>query len=510
MEYAFRTTPFRHQRELWDLHKNNLAWGYLLEMGCGKSKLVIDEATCLHQNDNKINGLFIVAPNGVHRNWISNEIPTHMPLETLEKAQLFSYSGDKHASGKHQMYLGACVNAPQNVLSVLAMSFDSLMTEHGRKAAKEFLTKRKCMFVVDESLAIKDMKAQRTKRVLAAGKYAPYRRILNGTPLTNGPFDIYSQILFLDPDFWTNRGISSFPAFKTMFASFKPIKVAGGRIIMTVDSYKNLPLLKSYVDELCSRVTKDEVLDLPPKLYSTRSFEMTKEQERVYNDLKTEFMTILQSEFERHLGDGQPIYDEDGLMIGATQAEDLVTADMALTRILRLQQVTCGYLPSDDTGKIIKIGDKNPRLELLEQICEEAPHSVIIWSRFRQSIDTICEMLKGRCVRYDGKVDEDERAIAIERFQAGDAQFFVGNAQAAGKGLTLHKARTVIYESNNFNLGDRLQSEDRAHRIGQEHPVQYIDLVAAGTIDEHIAQSLIKKMDVAQQVTGDKVKEWLK
>lgn len=480
--YRFKTVPYPHQLDHWKRHRDHAARGKLWEPGTGKSKPSIDEASWKFLTG-RINGMLILAPGGVHRNWVDKEIPEHMPDEVREKTRVHWYSGPRHSTKTHQQSLDGMFSAGRDELAVLAMSWDSLMTEHGRLAAWRMLSARKTCMICDESKVIKNMNAKVTKRAVAAAKYAQSRMILNGTPVTNGPFDLYSQVKALDENFWKDRGIGGFAEFKTIFAEYKPITVAGGKILNVVSDYRNLPMLKGYVDELCSRVTKEDVLPwLPPKIFSVRPFEMSNEQWRVYRDLEKEFMTFI-----------------DG---------DMITAEMALTRLLRLHQVTCGYLPSSDENRMIPIGKSNPGLQSLMDFCDEVPHSAIIWSRFRQSIDWICQSLGDRAVRYDGSVNEDDRAEAIRKFQAGEVQFFVANAKAAGMGLTLHRAQSVYIESCDFNLGDRLQLEDRAHRIGQEHPVNYLDSIAIGTVGEKIASSLVKKLDIACQLTGDSRRSW--
>jgi SNF2 family DNA or RNA helicase len=465
------------------------ARGVFWEMGTGKTKLQIDNAAYLFMKG-EINGLFVIAPNGVHRNWVMEEIPAHMPESLLGKCRSHWYAGSRHASVSHRREVERLLDHPKSGLATLAMSFDSMMTDHGREVAKKFLTSRRCLYIVDEARRIKDPSAKRTKRILSSAPYAPYRRVLNGTPIANGPFDVYSQIMFLDADFWNRNGIGSFAGFRTMFATFRPIKVGGGRTVNVVDSYRNLELLSSLIDQICTRVTKEDVLDLPPKLFSVRKFDLTPEQDRAYQNLTNDFMSV----------------------VDTPEGSGLVSAPLALVRLLRLQQVTCGYLPTDDPDRVmVDIGVSNPRLELLREIVEDIPHKAIIWTRFTRDTDKICEMLGDKAVRYDGSVDDDGRAEAIRKFQKSEeAQFFVANPQAAGEGLTLHAAKTVIYYSHSFNLAERLQSEDRAHRIGQTSPVQYIDLVADGTVDEHIVETLRDKLDIASQITGDRLRDWLR
>lgn len=480
--YTMKSVPYAHQRDEFNNTKDLPAWARFWEMGTGKTFTTIEEACHLFVNQ-RINGLFVVAPNGVHRNWVVEEIPRHLPDELFKRCRMHWYSGHRNQTLDHQRSMKRLMATPQEDLAVLTMSYDSMMTEHGRAAAKAFLMDRHCMYVLDESRRIKEPSAKRTKRVLASGPYAKYRRILNGTPVSNGPFDVYSQIQFLDPTFWAKKGISTYAGFKNMFANYKPIKGPGGRSIMVVDYYKNLPVLERYLKEISSRVTKDDVLDLPEKTYSRMTFEMSSEQQRIYDAIKSDFIAILEN-------------------------SSMVSAPLAITRLLRLQQVTCGYVMNDD-GVMYDIGKSNPRLEILETMCEDLPHQAIIWSRFTRGIDQICDMLGKEAVRYDGSTTEEDRGKAIKAFQAGDVKYFVGNQQAAGEGITLTAARTVFRWANCFDLAATLQSDDRAHRIGQEHPVNYVDFIASGTVDVRICDCLQNKKSIADEITGDNKRSWI-
>jgi SNF2 family DNA or RNA helicase len=498
LNYVPKTRPFDHQREELEAHWGDDVRALFWEMGTGKSKLVIDTAAMLHAED-KVDALLVVAPNGVHRNWIDNELPAHLPDRIPVRALFWESkrAGTKrHAEAFRELVL-------HEGLAVLTMSYDAVITPRGNKAAMDFLIKRTGLLVLDESTRIKTPGAARTKRILTLGKYAPFRRILTGTPVTNGPFDVYSQIRFLEPSFWRERHLDTFATFKSYFAVIESRENHQQRRMYDhVVAYRRLDQLQEMLKGISTRVTKDDVLNLPPKLYGERLFEPTPEQARIYEQLRDEYIVWLDS--------GEP-----------------VTADMAITRLLRLQQILCGYLPSDDFQDPEPAGrgpwgtspcdlkEGNPRLGALMEVIEEMPaqRKGIIWARFRRDIDIIMDALTQsgeRAVRYDGKVESDARAEAIRHFQEGDARFFVANPAAGGTGLTLTAATTVIYYSNDFNLENRLQSEDRAHRIGQEHPVQYIDIVAPGTVDRHIVRALRTKMNVASQITGDQLREWLR
>lgn len=469
----------------------------------GKTKLTIDNIAWLFLRG-EIDGLLLIAPPGVERNWITDELPVHMPKAVMDRIYTHHYRTIKAETKYHRDSLNRCIY--HSGLAVLCMSYDAFMTPKGKQAAWKFLQKRRCMQVLDEAHAIKSPGTKRSKSIIASGRYSRYRRILTGTPVANGPFDIYTQMKFLDEDFWRRQGINTYAEFKLEYGVWgtQEIYVAGGqrRDIDVLLEYKNLDRLYRLIAAASSRVTKDDVLELPPKLYQTKYFEMSREQDRAYGELKRDFFTEISTGVVNEYGDDT----------------EIVEAPLAIVRLLRLQQITCGYLPSGDENGLVSLGNHNPRLEALKELYENITHKTIVWSRFTNDIDLIMDALRaiGRNpVRYDGTMTDDECAASKEAFQRGDATDFVGNPAKGREGLTLHAARTVIYYNNSFKLIDRLQSEDRAHRIGQEHPVNYIDMVAVSpdgepTVDAHIAQALIGKFNIAAQITGDRLKEWLR
>ena len=472
--------PFAHQTEVLEHSKDFEAYALFWEQGTGKTKPTLDNAAYLAKKG-EIDALLVLAPNEVPRNWVDDEIPKHLGRNIAAA----TYVSSKAGTIKHRKMLHDTMAAP---FCVVTMGYDAFMTIKGTKFAQLFFKKRKVMMVLDESHAIKSPGAKRTKRIIAAGKHAKYRRILTGTPIANSPFDIYSPVRFLEPTFWKERGFGFFSEFKHYFGIFRQgVNKQQGkeRTYEYVVGYKNLEELKEMIAPISSRVLKDDVLDLPPKLYSKRYFELSKEQQRVYKELRDEALTFLST-------------------------GDLVAAPLAIVRLLRLHQVTCNYLPHEEGEPLIAINDTNPRLECLRILLEEVGTTqAIIWARFREDINQIIGLLKDKAVRYDGQTSSDDRAKAKSAFQSGDVQFFVGNPAAAGTGLTLHAARTVIYYNNSFRLVERLQSEDRAHRIGQEHPVNYVDIMAQGTIDTYIVRALRNKVNIAAAITGDELKEWI-
>lgn len=488
--YEFRTEPFPHQRDVFDESRDLEWYGVLWEQGTGKTKLAIDTFAYRYQA-REVDALLIVAPNGVHRNWIEDEIPVHMPIDLLHRTKMHFWQSSKSATKGHQRSLKSTLRWDRGP-AILAMNYDAFITPKGKAAAWDFLKNRKAMYVIDEAHHIKTPGAKRTKSIVASGRYAKIRRALTGTPISKGPFDLYSLFRFLDEGFWAQRGMKSFYAFKHHYGIWdtRVVTQNGKRheFEMLV-AYKNIDELAAIVAEHSSRITKD-VLDLPAQLFGKRPLEMSKEQARLYNSLRDEFRAETES--------------------------GSVTATLPIVRLLRLQQILCGYYPEDDPDEdeegqnLVEVPGPNPRLEALKDLVEEAADKTIIWARFRPDIDRIMEVVGDRGVRYDGAVSDDARAAAKRRFQNGDAQFFVANPAAASEGLTLHAAKTVIYYSNSFKFIHRQQSQDRAHRAGMdERPVYYIDLFVPGSVDEQIIANLRAKRDIAAVLTGDKLREWI-
>lgn len=487
-EYPHVVPPFQHQETHLREHAHKRSWGLLWEQGTAKTKPIIDTACLMYAND-RIDGLLVVAPPGVERNWNTDEIPKHMPPQFREATRVEIFSTKKKNTKDHKWRMKTIME--HRGLAVLLISYSAFMTDMGKKVVREFLTKRRTLYVLDESHNIKTPKAKRTQAICRSAPLATYRRILTGTPIAQGPFDLYSQIRFLDENFWKRKGIGGAVEFRQYFGEWLTRDEVRRRLgydpgYDRLIRYRNLDQLSEWLGEISDRVTKDEVLDLPPKLYSKRYFDMSPAQRALYEQMEEELAVTLKS-------------------------GDVVEGQLPIVLLLRLQQILCGYLPTDrEEEPTVKIEDKNSRIGIMESIRDEQSRPAIVWARFREDINQLMDLLGDEAVRYDGAVDEDEAELNKKKFQAGDAKWFVGTAAKGGPGLTLTQAKTVVYYSNSFKLVDRLQSEDRAHRAGMdEHPVNIIDLAVPDTIDEKIIANLRSKVDIASQVTGDNLREWI-
>lgn len=450
-----------------------------MEMGTGKTKVAIDEIGILNDSG-EINGALILAPKGVYTNWPNIEIPIHMPMDIPKKMMI--WDGFKSARSQREFkYLLQCKE-----LGILVMNIEAFSNGGSRNRAylhaMEFLRTRDVAMYVDESTLIKNPKANRTKSIVELGTYAKRRRILTGSPVPRSPLDFFSQFQFLRPGL---LGTNNFYAFRARYTIMRKMTLRD-RTIDVVESYVNLDDLKERVAKHSFRVTKDECLDLPPKVYESRNVEMTAEQKRLYNELKEASFAELDNGF--------------------------VSTTEVITMILRLHQISCGHVTNAD-GEMVSI--KSNRLSVMEDTLEETDGKVIIWAKYRQDIRMICESLgkiygQNSFVQYHGGVGTKDRKIAVDRFQNDDeCRFFVANTQTGGYGITLTAASTVMYYSNDFDLEKRLQSEDRAHRSGQTKTVTYVDLISPGTVDEKILNALRSKKTLADYVTGDKAKAFL-
>tara|TARA_R110001583_G_scaffold1701_2_gene13116 strand:+ start:680 stop:2113 length:1434 start_codon:yes stop_codon:yes gene_type:complete len=477
MNYPFKTKPYLHQLAALDRSWEKIEYAYFMEMGTGKSKVLIDNTAMLF-DAGKLQGLVIIAPKGVYRNWSAKEIPIHLPEHIPSRIGVWSSRLTKEVKDELNNLF-----QPNDDLNILVMNIDAVITKKGKLLLDKFLNTRICLLAVDESTIIKSPSAKRTKAMIHFSRFAKYRRILTGSPVTKSPLDIFSQCDFLNPHL---LGFSSYYSFRNRFAVLNDANY-GGRTFKQVMGYKNTEQLHEILQEFSYRVVKEECLDLPPKVYMRREFEMTKEQSRVYKQMRQSAIAFL--------GDGE------------------ATTTTVLVQLLRLHQISCGFIPTDE-GEVVQL-ENNRATELISAL-EEISGKVIIWANYRNDIFLLKDMLSKKYgansfVTYFGDTKEDERVEAVEQFQdaSSPVRFFLGNTQTGGYGITLTSAQTVIYYSNNYDLEKRLQSEDRAHRIGQENSVTYLDLVCKATVDEKIIKALRNKISLAQAVTGDKWREWI-
>mgnify|MGYP005989219727 FL=1 len=479
-KYPFKTQPYAHQMEALEASAEAEAFALLMDMGTGKSKVLVDTMAYLDARD-LINSALILAPKGVYKNWVGKELPAHLATPKHKIAYWASPLTNKHKDAIREIWY------PDDNLHILVMNIEALSGGKAEEVATKFIRSHggRTLIAVDESTVIKNHKAARTKAAIRLAKLCAYRRILTGSPITKTPLDLFAQFQFLGEKL---LGFKSYYSFCSRYADMiKRTAGGGGHQYNQILGFRNLDELTKSIKPHSFRVTKEECLDLPEKTYTARVIDLTPEQKKAYEQMKKSAVALL-----------------DGM--------EIVTANAVITQLLRLHQISCGFVNTDD-GNVIEL--KNNRMSELMGILEELQGKAIIWANYRHDILAIEKEISkvhgsSSVATYFGDTDGEERQTIVERFQESeDLRFFVGQPRTGGYGLTLTAANTVIYYSNNYDLEVRLQSEDRAHRIGQTSAVTYIDLIAPKTVDQTIVNALRKKINIATQVLEEDWKKWL-
>jgi SNF2 family DNA or RNA helicase len=475
--YPFKNKPFLHQQAYLQRFWDSQVAALFADMGTGKSFMVINNVAMLYDKG-RINGFLIVAPKGVYRNWFNTEIPKHLPEHIIYRMAIWTPSPRKaEQKALDELFV------PTEDLKILIMNVEAFSTAKGTAFAKRFLLVHNAFMAIDESTTIKTPNSSRSKNTEKVGRGARFRRIMTGSPVTKSPMDLYQQCAFLSDNCLNAH---SYYAFQARYAVVVERQLASHSFKQVV-GYRRLDELKEKLDRFCFRVKKEECLDLPEKLYVKREVDLTDEQLKAYSDMKAVALAQI-----------------DG---------GLVSTVNALTQLMRMHQIVCGHVKMDD-GTVVELPSN--RIKELLAVVEETDGKMIIWANYRHDIEAIKLALQkdygmNAVATYYGDTESEERQRIVDRFQDlnDELRFFVGNPSTGGYGLTLTAAHTMVYYSNSFDLEKRLQSEDRAHRIGQTKNVTYIDLMAPGTVDEKIVKALRSKIDIATQVLGEDLKQWL-
>ena len=480
--FAHKRDPYPHQEEI--LYEAPSYPGYALfwEMGLGKTKTALD-FSAFKFIDNKIDTVLVVTLKGVHTNWVTKEIPEHMAIP----CEAFAWPLKKREEK---------IPLESKKLTILTINFDGFWRKKTLGYLMNLVKTRRVYLIVDESHSVKTPSAKRTKHLLDLAKHCPHRLILTGTPITRCPLDAWSQMAIVNPKIW---GGKDYFLFEKRYAIKKPLpgvfyerKLKNGTTVKkqveTIVGYKHVDELKEIMAPFVSRLRKDDVLDLPPKLYNQQVFDMSPEQVALYNEL---------------------------VKNGAAELEEgRLSIDNQLVLQMRLHQISCGlYVTDEGETKRLKT---NPRMEALRTVCEQVQGKGIIWSVFKPCIVDIKEYLtaeygEGSVVVYTGDTKTKERTEHVKEFQdpTSKVMWFLGNPQAGGTGITLTQGRDSIYHSHSFRYEMRLQTEDRTHRIGQDHPCTYTDLLARGSVDDKHITSYLAKDEIAATITGDPIRTWL-
>jgi SNF2 family DNA or RNA helicase len=402
----------------------------------------------------------------VFRQWIEEELPKHLDKRIRWSGVLWK---KKKITDFHQ-------RERKGQLTFFAMNTDAVRTKNGYDSAVNFMTahKGKVMLVVDESQDFKSNGSDRTYNLMKLKELSTFRRIATGTPIAKNVVDVWSQFNFLDLRI---LGFKYLTAFKQRFCITKP----GDNSVIV--AHKNIEELYSLIAPHSFRMKQEEAVDLPPKIYVTREYDMGDDTAGYYKQIKETLLAEM----------------ADGAFI------DAVNPAVAL---IRLHQVVCGFLPkepNDEDGKDAKYRFGGERITEMLNIVRQVEGPIVIWARFTEDRKLITEALlkeKETFAVYAG--GDDQRAKARKDFLNDNARVFVSNPKTGGVGLNLQgKCGTVIFYSNSFSALDRWQAEGRTYRIGTLGTVTYFDLVARKSVDKTILRNLKVKKDLADLALDD-------
>ena len=437
------TKPYDVQIAALDLSNHKTHYAYFMEMGLGKTAVCLTEFVDLHSKD-VVDFMLVVCPNSLKSNWV---------LEA-----------DKQGVGS----LESCIWPDIKDCDIMAMNYEALITKKGQQYLDQITTDRNVYLVFDESIHLKNPRAKRTKMAINLSKEATIVRVLSGAPVTQSSMDLWGQLKVIN-----GVGKLNPYAFRNRFCEM------GGYLGKQVVGSRNEEELNTILEAYSFRAKKIDWTDLPPKSFTTRSYTMVPDQHKQYDQMHKDF--IIQ------LGD------------------DSITAPMAITQAMKLQQISSGFI-IDEEGKthVLVDQDKNPKLKLAKEIVNEVSNKVIIFAYYKKSISMLIEAFNEQCSFITGGMTNDDIESSKYQFNEGNKKVMVCQLTAGKYGHTLlgtdqSPCHTSIYYENNYDLDARLQSEDRNHRHGQLRPVTYIDLIGS-SMDKKIINALVKKQNVAESI----------
>lgn len=460
-------------------------FAWLMEMGTGKSKVILDEWQDA-VGAGTLQNLMVVAPAGSYRNWFEDksedqqsEIRKHLDPRLLKSAIVAPWETGGGVEAQRRLEFAL---RPTDRPRLTFMNVEALSTvERARDFMSSFLESGETMLAVDESTTIKGG-SKRTKAILKMAPTATARRIATGLITPRSPMDLFHQFAFLD---WRILGYQSFYAFRARYAVMRRVDFGGRKFDMIV-GFRNLEELQRKIAPYSYRVLKSDCLDLEPKTYESRDVELTEEQRKLYRELRDYATAELDN-------------------------ERYVTTTSVLTQITRLQQIACGYT-RDDEGDVHDVPSN--RIGVMLDVLRDHEGKAVIWTTSVHLLHKIYRAIEkefgdASCAAFWGgnknTRGEDERRFLGDR----GCRFLVATEDAGARGNTWNAATLVVYFDNDYDLELRSQSEDRCHRRGQENKVTYVDLIARNTVDVKIIRALRRKIDMATIITGENYREWL-
>ena len=465
--YPVRAKLFSHQVRAANMaliqlsSKPSTGFGLLFEMGCGKTLTAIAIMGALYCQ-HRITRVLVVAPSSVCSVW-----PHDLAAFAAFPYEVRVLLGEKKQRLEALHSLTDYPNTANRLL-VAVINYEATHREGIFEALDGYAAD---LIICDESQRIKNPRAAQSRAVQMLGDRAACRLILSGTPVQNSVIDLYSQYRFLDPGVFG----ANFYAFRNRYCQM------GGYGGHEVVGFQQMDELVRKEHSIALRVTKAECLDLPGQTFVRRYVQLEPAARRLYAQIARASCAEL----------------ENG---------EHVTASIVLTKLLRLMQLTGGFVQADGGDRPRPAGSAklDALADILEDYVQEAGQKLVVFARFRPEIAAICQLLEQRGIRYgriDGEVPMDQRGTIVETFQQDPGvKVFVAQIQTAGLGITLHAASAAVFYSLDFNYANYAQALARIHRIGQAQPVTYIHLLAEHTVDDQVLDALERKEDLARTI----------
>lgn len=500
LDADFREPPFDHQLVEFEQNAERPFRALFWQPRTGKSRAIIDAACHLFRRG-MIDGVLIMAPNGVHENWVQRELPRHhwKSVPYLSLAWRTDISGMSDGSNMsapaferwkeaHDAWWASLAELcrARTVLPWLAMASATATRDDARKVVRKFLaSRRKLASVVDESQDFRTPGATRTKMMRGLVKRCCWRRILTGTPVDNSPLHAFSQFELLQEG---ALGFDTFDTFKDRYAEYEQKTTIGGRKYPALKGYRNLDELGEKMAAFSSVVLRSDCHDLPDIVQRERVFDLTEDQERVFYELKQSFLIELE------------------------EGREPISVGEKAARLMKMQQVTCGFVV-DEYGRQHTVPNGNPRLDALLDEIWLSGGPAIVWCNFQRDMDTVAAALRGigrKVVEYHGRTSAADKQKAREALASGaeDPPDLVGHPQSGGAGLDLSAASSIIWYSHTFDAIIRTQADERATVMGGKN-VPVIDLVANIGVDRYILGNVANKISVADGLSRMGMREIL-
>jgi len=448
--WPLKLTPYKVQLTALKKADNKSGFAYFMEMGLGKTAVVLAEFLTLY-HERKITTLVVICPNSVKQVWENevNKMCAETVFITIWPEQLIH----------------------ETLPMLFVMNYEATITMKGYGYLLNILKTRRCMLVLDESTNIKNPRARRTRVLIALGKEVYYKRILSGCPIAQGPHDLWAQLRFIDAI--TNM---NYYVFRNIFC-----KMGGylGKQVMGVRD-DMVEKLNSMINKSGFRAKKDDWLDLPKKIFETRYVDMTPEQKKHYDNIKKHLITIIN--------------------------EEEISVEMVITQMIKLQQISSGFIINNEKKAIPILGGSR-KLEIVKEILHEMSGKAIVSIVFTYTMSVLkFQLLDWNPATLEGGMTLFKIKEQIDKFKTDPTcRVLICQVQTGKYGHTFlggegdDRCATTIFYENSFALDDRIQMEERNHRIGQDRPVVYIDFVTSA-ISAIIVRALIRKLNVANMV----------